>query len=109
MTNQERLAELIGEEGYQTHPIENASALAYRLIDYPLPIAQLIEIAERRLFEWCLWQYRTREDDGQYWVEWGIPQSPKDENAHGDTLIEAEMAVAIKAMERLQQEREKEV
>ncbi len=107
MTDQETLARLIGEEGFETVYPRGA---IYPM-RYPLPIPELIEIAEAR------W----KDDEGnsvvtdsssavtsaQWWRDSCVGKHLF-ESAIKSNKQEARMACAIKAMERIQQEKEKE-
>ncbi len=121
MTNQEELAELIGDEGYT--PFRACSINAEKYYSKPKPPDKLIEIAEGRWLEkhyygeietsrssnglaaehsvqpfYCKWQEDFRAEDGD---EVRV-------TATGATEQEARMACAMAGLERLQQEKEKE-
>lgn len=116
MTDQEKLAKLIGEKGY-----EQVEVLC-RECDFdppgweicrhrrkntcptkqggPKPPTELIEIAEKRLFVDCIMQAIKQCDDGRFWVCW-MPYRTSDVEAYADTVQEASVACAIKALEML--------
>lgn len=119
MTDQEKLAALIGEDGYAE--CERCIGMGWYTIDFgeklvchecggtkhsnkPKPPEELVEIAEGRLFPVCFYQTISQTDEKHWLVQWRF----EGQYIRGDasSKLEARMACAIEAMERLKEEKD---
>lgn len=103
MSDQERLAMLLREDGYQFHGYD-LSKSPKQEIRRAKPIPELIEIAEEMFLD-ASWTKKVGKAVAHpyYYVEWHITGWPHRIHLTGDTKQEAELRCAIAALEKLKE------
>ncbi len=109
MTDQERLAELVGKEGHRDVVHKDVLGNVISRKTEPKSPQEVLGLAQELLLSasWTKKVGKAQASKPYYYVEWNLPVFPGKMKRTGDTLFEAEIRCAIAALERLREEEKK--